>query len=131
MEALLILVGLIVLANVVGWIARNAQAAKLYRILKPKLDALESSEAAFKKQQEDWTQKVDADKRANEAALKKQQENWTQQVDADKRAIETLAQEKTIGFPWLAEAYADYLHLRDMRTAQDLRHKSHPAFKSA
>jgi|SRR5579864_62982 len=131
MEVFLVLAGLVVLANLVGWVARNAQAAKLYNALKPKLDNLEAREAAFKNQQNEWTRRVDADNQARETAFKNREDEWSRKVDADKQAIETLAREKSTGFPWLAEAYADYLHLQDLKTAQDLRRKSHPALKSA
>jgi len=40
-------------------------------------------------------------------------------------------QEKTRGFPWLAEAYADYNKLSDLRRAEYLQNKRHPAEKAA
>lgn len=45
--------------------------------------------------------------------------------------LEKLVKEKTQGFPWLAEAYADYLHLEDLKEANELQWKSHPAPKAA
>lgn len=50
---------------------------------------------------------------------------------SDIEAINTLAEEKSQGFPWLAQAYADYFHLRDLEKANYLEKKSHPAFKTA
>lgn len=46
-------------------------------------------------------------------------------------AIKNLVKEKTEGFPWLAEAYADYLRLQDLKKADYLERKSHPALKAA
>ena len=45
--------------------------------------------------------------------------------------IKQLAKEKTQGFPWLATAYADYFQLQDMKEADRLKRKSHPAPKAA
>jgi len=42
-----------------------------------------------------------------------------------------LAQEKTEGFPWLAEAYADYFYVRDLKKADYLSYKPHPALRAA
>lgn len=109
MEVLLGLLGLVALSAFVGWVIENAKAAKLYHTLKPKLDNLETREHALKNQQTEWARKV----------------------EADKQAIETLAHEKSAGFPWLAEAYADYFHLKDLKVAGHLVDKSHPAVKSA
>ncbi len=45
--------------------------------------------------------------------------------------IEKIARQKSIGFPWLAEAYADYFALRDKKIADTLRTKSHPALSAS
>lgn len=45
--------------------------------------------------------------------------------------IRKLADEKTSGFPWLAEAYADYFYLKSIKEAKYLENKLHPALKSA
>lgn len=47
------------------------------------------------------------------------------------QAIVQLAKEKSVGFPWLAKAYADYYHLLDLRAADSLARKGHPAYKAA
>ncbi len=59
------------------------------------------------------------------------QAEWEKRVQLDMTAIDTLAKEKTQGFPWLAQAYADHFHLQDLKSAEYLRHKSHPARKAA
>jgi hypothetical protein len=81
----------------------------LYINLKPRLDNLDLSEANFRQAQE----------------------NWKNKVQEDKQAIETLMKEKTLGFPWLAQAFADYYRLQDMKIASSLDFKSHPAKKAA
>ncbi len=52
-------------------------------------------------------------------------------IEENFEAIDLLCQEKSRGFPWLAEAYADYSHLRDMKLADWLVSKDHPAKRSA
>ena len=46
-------------------------------------------------------------------------------------ALKQLFAEKTIGFPWLAAAYADYIMLQDEKKADWLENKPHPATTSA
>jgi len=58
----------------------------------------------------------------------KRMENILQE---DHKAIEILVKEKSQGFPWLAQAYADYFHLQHLKGADYLEHKSHPAPVSA
>lgn len=49
----------------------------------------------------------------------------------DNQALENLLAEKTAGFPWLAQAWAEWRELEAERAADELRHKSHPAYKAA
>lgn len=109
MELILIGIGIVAAIGLISWIADNVTKARLYQQLKPRLDELDRREATFKQEQA----------------------NWTKKVQDDKQAIETLAKEKSLGFPWLAQAYADHFHLQDMKTASSLEHKSHPAKKAA
>lgn len=109
MEIWLYIIGFFLLIGLISWVADNVRKAKLYSELKPKLDNLE----------------------ANEAAFGREQQNWAKAVEADKHAIETLAKEKSAGFPWLAQAYSDYFRLKDLATASHLEQKSHPARKAA
>lgn len=68
---------------------------------------------------------------AAESDLKYRQVQWEKKVQMDIQAINTLAKEKSQGFPWLAQAYADYFYLKDLNRARYLEHKSHPAKKAA
>ncbi|HEX75479.1 MAG TPA: restriction endonuclease [Dehalococcoidia bacterium] len=49
----------------------------------------------------------------------------------DEEAINQLAKQKSQGFPWLAKAYSDYYYLQDLKFANGLEAKSHPATKAA
>lgn len=109
MEGLLVVIGIILAITFVGWVLSNWSKAKKYNELKPRLDSLETQEADFKDRQIGWQKKV--------------------QYDIE--AINTLAKEKSEGFPWLAQAYADYSYLQKLWEADYLAQKSHPARVSA
>ena len=48
-------------------------------------------------------------------------------VQEGMESLDILAREKSEGFPWLAKAYADFCRLQDLRRADYLEHKPHPA----
>jgi hypothetical protein len=81
------------------------ERAKKYVELKPGLDNLDTYKAKLE---------------SKEVELGKHEEDF-----------EILVKEKTGSFPWLAQAYADYLYLRDLEKADYLKWKSHPAPKAA
>jgi hypothetical protein len=62
---------------------------------------------------------------------KKNIELEKQQNIKDREAIDLLTKQKSIGFPWLADAYATYFQLQDLKKADYLDNKPHPAKKSA
>ena len=66
-----------------------------------------------------------------QAAWRQQVEQETARIQADRQAVKILAEQKAYGFPWLAEAYADYFRLQDMKVADHLMYKPHPAMKAA
>jgi len=109
MEGWLVVIGIILAITFFGWVLNNWSKAKKYDELKPRLDNLEAQESDFK----DW------------------QIGWQKKVQYDIEAINTLAKEKSEGFPWLAQAYADYSHLQKLREADYLAQKSHPVRVSA
>lgn len=47
-----------------------------------------------------------------------------------RRYIEEIAKQKSKGFPWLADAYAEYFYMGDLQFSSYLRYKNHPAKKS-
>lgn len=120
MEVILFVIGLVVVIYVISWIAKLNEKAKLYEELKPRLDNLTKNEEIFNQEQTRWIQKVEHEK-----------DKWNKKVEADKNALLIIAKEKSIGFPWLAQAYADFYHLQDLQIADAMEFKSHPARKSA
>lgn len=76
--------------------------SKKYLELKPKLDNLENSIIEFDKK------------------VKKERED-----------IDKMVKQRSMGFPWLAEAIADYYSLADQQKEFYLIRKSHPAYSSA
>jgi hypothetical protein len=53
------------------------------------------------------------------------------QLRERQEALEQLAREKTDGFPWLAQAYSEFLRLQDKKKESSLRTKTRPAMKAA
>lgn len=52
-------------------------------------------------------------------------------IVAKENALKKIFEEKSIGFPWLAGAIADYYKFIDFEVANYLENKSHPAYKRA
>lgn len=102
MEWILAIVGLFTLFGIISRIRDAFSDAKLYRTLKPQLDALNSEKEKFAKEKKDTYEH-----------------------------IEKITAQRSMGFPWLAEAYADYFALRDGKLADYLTHKRHPAYTAA
>jgi hypothetical protein len=113
---LLVLAGIVLVVWFFVWLKIQVEAARQYKRLKPRLDNLDRD-----KQQ--WEGVVATEKRSMETA----RQVWQAKVAADKEAIRILTEQKAKGFPWLAEAYADYFKLKDLKEAEILAHKSHPA----
>lgn len=106
---LLIIIGIISSLWFIGWVTNLHYKAKLYdanelqiRNLPKEQKALEEARLAFEEKQK-----------------------------KDTAIIYQLAKEKSEGFPWLAQAYADYFHLSDTELANSLAWKKYPARKSA
>ena len=101
-------------------------------------DYLQGKEKEFISKKEELESKITKDKEKlskleqdlDEEILKKREEIARQQ-EKDIKDIEQLAEEKSQGFPWLAEAYADHFYLQHLKEAKYLEHKSHPALVSA
>jgi len=117
---ILIIIGLAVIWGIISWIVATISNSKKYLELKPKLDNLENSikEREFN---------VEQDKDELNRRIKK----WDEKVINDKQEINKIAKQKSMGFPWLAEAYADYFALKDGEIEKYLKHKKHPAPKAA
>lgn len=109
MEIVFLGIGVLLAVAAISWVGDNFRRASLYNQLKPRLDTVE--------------------KREN--TLKYEKETWTKKVEEEKSELEILAKEKSKGFPWLANAYADYHHIQALKEASWLEIKSHPAQKAA
>jgi hypothetical protein len=107
--AVLIVIGIVGGIALIGWVSSKLSdlrdRARKYEELVARLGSLDTYKAQLESKQ---------------AELKAREE-----------AVGNLVKERTEGFPWLAQAYADYLHLQDLERANYLAWKSHPALKAA
>lgn len=117
---ILIIIGIAIIWGIVSWIIETVSNSKKYLELKPKLDNLERSvtehESKVGKDREEWKLKV---------------EKWNEKIKIDKEEVQKIAKQKSMGFPWLAEAYADYFALKDGELEKYLKYKKHPAYTAA
>jgi hypothetical protein len=122
--------------------AQKSEIARLEAALTSERRAMESalrteremSEVAIASKRAAMESELNARKAEAEDALateKMSLEDAAKRVQADEDALRVLVEEKCKGFPWLARAYADYIHLQDTRVAGQLRRKAHPAVRSA
>lgn len=109
MEGWLIFIGVIAAIWFIVWLnnrlSRLREQAEKYVRLKPRLDNLDVYSATLDAQE--------------------------QRLQEERKAITHLINEKTEGFPWLAGAYDQYYRLQDLKLAEQLETKSHPALKAA
>lgn len=112
---------------IVVWIVGLYQNAKLYEINKPKIDSLDRDRRVFEQTKEQTLVVLNQARRE----LDEQRRQHTEEVQRDKKVLAQLAAEKSLGFPWLATAYADYFALLDQKRAQALSGKKRPARKAA
>lgn len=116
----LIFFGIIGAIILIGWVSELRNKAKKYDALKPRLDDTKAREASLKTREDEL-----------ENSQKSWEEYWQKRQQYDTNVINTLAKEKSQGFPWLAKAYDDYFYLRDQQLANYLETKPHPALKAA
>ncbi|MDD2276905.1 MAG: hypothetical protein PHP56_10270 [Smithellaceae bacterium] len=146
---ILIIISIIILYLVISWINEILANSKKYIELKPKLDKFEQSvknHASKVKDDNDkfaekvnlWNKQVEHDKEEiQKLANQKMKEHeskvklWHEQIEKDKEAIQKLANQKSMGFPWLADAYAEYFALVDIKKEAYLIRKNHPAYTAA
>lgn len=126
---ILILVVLVVIGVGVGasWIADLRLESQKYLELKPKLDNLERAIQEHHRAVESYNVRL----AQNETELQTRAQAWAEKVQNDKEEIQIIAKQKTMGFPWLAGAYADYFAMKDGELEEFLKHKKHPAYTAA
>lgn len=116
----LLIIVIPILIGIISSIHESYSNSKKYLELKPKLDNLERSikehESKVEKDREEWKLKV---------------EKWNEKIKTDKEEVQKIAKQKSMGFPWLAEAYADYFALKDGELEKYLKYKKHPAYTAA
>ncbi|MFA5805817.1 MAG: restriction endonuclease [Melioribacteraceae bacterium] len=54
-----------------------------------------------------------------------------EKIKSVESAIDKIVKEKTLGFPWLADAISQYFEFRDLKIAEFLQNKLRPAISSA
>jgi len=112
------------------------------RIDLQKLNNLERSILEHKlkveKDRKEWDEKLQSDKselqknaEQHKLNIEKYREELNEKVQNDKAELRKIAKQKSMGFPWLAEAYADYFALKDGEIEGHLRNKNHPAHAAA
>jgi len=114
--------GLVFVALVVFWTI--SKISDSYRICaQAKLDKITAAwnEIRQEKQSLEVAKKIHEDE--HEAAR--------QDIVDKTKALLKLEEEKTKGFPWLANAYADYCEREQYKVAHRLQQKKHPAKKAA
>lgn len=110
---ILIIIGIAMIWGIISWIIETTSNSKKYLELKPKSDNLENSI-------KEHESKVQKDKNEIDQRIKK----WDEKVANDKQEINKIAKQKSMGFPWLAEAYADYFALKDGKIEKYLKYKN-------
>jgi len=116
---------------IISWIIETILNSRKYLELKPKLNNLEHSigkhELKIRKDSREWKLKI----RENRKKWKVKVEKWNEKIESDNAEINKIAKQKSMGFPWLAEAYADYFALKDEKIEKYLRYKKYPARTAA
>ncbi|MFZ2969992.1 MAG: restriction endonuclease, partial [Minisyncoccia bacterium] len=106
---LLVIIGISIIWEIISRIIEMISNSKKYLELKPELDNLENSI------------------KEHESKVEKDNEK----IQNNKEEIQKIAKQKSMGFPWLAEAYADYFVLEDGKLEEYLKYKKHPAYTAA
>lgn len=112
MEGFLLLAGTGLVVWALFWLADVAHRAGQYTALKPRLDKLDQ----FARELDQRALGLDS---------------VSASLDEMEKAILLLSKQKAVGFPWLAEAYAEFYALEALRAAEALERKKHPAKKAA
>ena len=123
MEVVAVVIVVLTLWNIISWVIEVNSNSNKYQELKPKLDRLGSSI-------EEHELKMEKDKADVELAEKERSDKHLRKVENARKVIEKLAKQKSMGFPWLADAYVEYNSLIDFKRAEYLANKKHPAYRA-
>ncbi|MCG2726774.1 MAG: restriction endonuclease [Elusimicrobia bacterium] len=148
-EVFFILIAIGVILWFVSWICEKFSNSNKYEVLKPKLDNLENSikehsiqiekdDQAFILKEKQLNKKMEREKEVHgikvgqaRAEWRLMVAEWKKKVEQDKEDIQKIAKQKSMGFPWLADAYAEYFLLQDLKKEEYLIDKKHPAYTAA
>jgi len=111
--------GPIVFIALFSWLSEIWKRAKQYDEKKSESESLVRLVSQLKYEKE----AIRRDKEHLASQFAKEKET----LKKESEALETLFKEKTKGFPWLADARAEYQSLQDSRDIRYLQLKSHPA----
>ena len=122
------------------------QDSELNRVIKAK-DKLNQELSNFEEYKRMAIKEIEKEKETAKAELESYTQETERQLEEKRKelinlaeshvsseareALTQLAQEKSQGFPWLAKAYDDYFCLHDLKLADYLENKPHPALKAA
>lgn len=120
---IVIIIAIVILWNIISWARKTISDSKKYLELRPKLDKLDKLENSIKEHE----LKVEQDKAELESLQKKRLDEYSLRLKQGREALEKLAKEKSMGFPWLADAYTEYFSLQDLKREEHLKNKKHPA----
>jgi hypothetical protein len=105
----------------------EAREVKLRQEQLERIREIETREAKIRQEQLEKIRELET----REAKFRQEQLEYLKKIDEEKQVINNLAQEKSVGFPWLAQAYADYFSLKELEIADYLESKPRPARKTA
>jgi len=109
--------------------------ARLYDVFKNQIDSeLRKIEERRRSQEQALENKrlhLESHHQQREKSIQDKENQTNARIKECEEGLKKLVAEKTTGFPWLANAYADYLHLLEMKDAESLRRKKNPAKKAS
>jgi len=127
MEGIFVIIGIVAVITIVSWISGIVQKCNKYDALKPRLDNLDRAERDFSTKTAQTEQKHASWLKQAEQKLAEREK----QLNDREQGVLILSKQKAVGFPWLADAYADFFQLEEMKLARILETKRHPAFVAA
>jgi len=139
---IIIIVSIFILWGIISRIIETVQNSKKYLELKPRLDNLEGSIQAYElkiaKDSADLELREKMNSEEHEFKVKKDRSDWVLRVNQwnakiqqDQENVQKIAKQKSMGFPWLADVYAEYFSLKDLQKEKYLENKKHPALTAA
>lgn len=124
---IIVIISIYVAWSVIYWIVETIYNSNKYNELKIKFDNLEDNIKEREIELENDRSRLNAkiDEFNNEINLQ------NLKVKKDEEEINKMVAQKSMGFPWLADAFADYFALKDLKVEEYLVTKNHPAFTTA